>query len=88
MHDYRQFARQRHLGFLLPGAWVLGVIVFLIALSASGRRAAWEASGHEWVALLLGVWKSTWAGKSARLRTQKNGAHPLGRLRRSASCRL
>jgi SPW repeat len=38
-------------------AWVLGVIVFLIALSASGRRATWEGSGgNEWVVLLLGVW--------------------------------
>ncbi|HEY7300126.1 MAG TPA: SPW repeat protein [Xanthobacteraceae bacterium] len=38
-------------------AWVLGVIVFLIALSASGRRATWEGSaGHEWVVLLLGIW--------------------------------
>jgi SPW repeat len=37
-------------------AWILGIVVFLIALSASGRRAAWQASGHEWVVLLLGIW--------------------------------
>ncbi|HEX5507742.1 MAG TPA: SPW repeat protein [Pseudolabrys sp.] len=34
-------------------AWVLGVIVFLIALSALGQRFA---RGHEWYNLILGIW--------------------------------
>jgi hypothetical protein len=34
-------------------AWVLGVIVFLVALSAMGRRFV---RGQEWVNLLLGIW--------------------------------
>jgi hypothetical protein len=33
-------------------AWVLGVIVFLVALSALGRMEFWQ----EWITLLLGVW--------------------------------
>lgn len=33
-------------------AWVLGVIVFLVALSAMGRLAR----GQEWINLLLGIW--------------------------------
>ncbi|HZS81349.1 MAG TPA: SPW repeat protein [Stellaceae bacterium] len=40
-------------------AWVLGVIVFLIALSAIGKLAFWQ----EWINLLLGAWlfASPWA---------------------------
>jgi hypothetical protein len=33
-------------------AWVLGVIIFLVAISAIGRLRAWQ----EWVNLLLGIW--------------------------------
>lgn len=33
-------------------AWVLGVIVFLVALSAVGRMEFWQ----EWINLLLGAW--------------------------------
>ena len=33
-------------------AWVLGVIVFLVALSALGRMEFWQ----EWISLLLGIW--------------------------------
>ncbi len=33
-------------------AWVLGVIVFLVALSAIGRMELWQ----EWISLLLGIW--------------------------------
>jgi hypothetical protein len=33
-------------------AWVLGVIVFLVALSAIGRMEFWQ----EWINLLLGAW--------------------------------
>jgi hypothetical protein len=33
-------------------AWVLGVIIFLVACSAIGRLRAWQ----EWVNLLLGIW--------------------------------
>jgi hypothetical protein len=33
-------------------AWVLGVIVFLVALSALGRMELWQ----EWLNLLLGAW--------------------------------
>ncbi len=33
-------------------AWVLGVIVFLVALSAIGRMEFWQ----EWISLLLGIW--------------------------------
>lgn len=33
-------------------AWVLAVIVFLVALSAIGRMEFWQ----EWIALLLGAW--------------------------------
>ena len=33
-------------------AWVLGVIVFLVALSAIGRMEFWQ----EWINLLLGIW--------------------------------
>jgi len=33
-------------------AWVLGVIVFLVAVSAIGRMNLWQ----EWVNLLLGIW--------------------------------
>lgn len=33
-------------------AWVLGVLVFLIALSAIGRMEAWQ----EWINLVLGAW--------------------------------
>lgn len=40
-------------------AWVLGVIVFLVALSAIGRMQLWQ----EWINLLLGAWIfiSPWA---------------------------
>ncbi len=34
-------------------AWVLGVIVFLVALTAMGRRFA---RGQEWYNLVLGIW--------------------------------
>jgi hypothetical protein len=34
-------------------AWVLGVVVFLVALSAMGQRFV---RGQEWVNLALGVW--------------------------------
>ena len=34
-------------------AWVLSVIVFLVALTAMGRRFV---RGQEWVNLLLGIW--------------------------------
>jgi hypothetical protein len=37
-------------------AWVLGVIVFLVALSASTRRDAWQNGSQEWFNLLLGIW--------------------------------
>lgn len=33
-------------------AWVLGVIVFLVALSAIGRMQLWQ----EWINLVLGIW--------------------------------
>ena len=33
-------------------AWVLGAIVFLVALSAIGRMELWQ----EWINLVLGVW--------------------------------
>jgi hypothetical protein len=33
-------------------AWVLGVLVFLVALSAIGRMEFWQ----EWINLLLGIW--------------------------------
>lgn len=33
-------------------AWVLGVIVFIVALSAIGRMEFWQ----EWINLLLGIW--------------------------------
>jgi hypothetical protein len=33
-------------------AWVLGVIVFLVALSAIGRMEIWQ----EWINLVLGAW--------------------------------
>lgn len=33
-------------------AWVLGVIVFLVALSALGRMEFWQ----EWINVLLGIW--------------------------------
>ena len=33
-------------------AWVLGVIVFLVALSARSRMEFWQ----EWINLLLGIW--------------------------------
>ena len=40
-------------------AWVLGVIVFLFAISAIGKLALWQ----EWINLLLGAWifASPWA---------------------------
>jgi len=34
-------------------AWVLGVVVFVVALSAMGQRFA---KGQEWLNLALGVW--------------------------------
>jgi hypothetical protein len=34
-------------------AWVLGVVVFLVALSTMGRRFV---KGQEWLNLVLGVW--------------------------------
>jgi hypothetical protein len=37
-------------------AWVLGVIVFFVALSASSRRDRWQSSGQEWISLVLGIW--------------------------------
>lgn len=33
-------------------AWIFGVIVFLIALSAIGRMQFWQ----EWINLLIGIW--------------------------------
>lgn len=33
-------------------AWVLGVIVFIVSLSALGRMELWQ----EWINLLLGIW--------------------------------
>ena len=33
-------------------AWVLGVLIFLVALSAIGRMEFWQ----EWINLLLGAW--------------------------------
>lgn len=33
-------------------AWVLGVIIFIVALSAIGRMELWQ----EWITLLLGIW--------------------------------
>jgi hypothetical protein len=33
-------------------AWILGIIIFLVACSAIGRLRAWQ----EWVNLLLGIW--------------------------------
>jgi hypothetical protein len=33
-------------------AWVLGVIIFLVSLSAIGRMEFWQ----EWINLLLGIW--------------------------------
>ncbi|HET8612907.1 MAG TPA: SPW repeat protein [Sphingomonas sp.] len=33
-------------------AWIFGVIVFLIALSALGRMQFWQ----EWINLLIGIW--------------------------------
>ena len=33
-------------------AWIFGVIVFLVALSALGRMNSWQ----EWVNLLIGIW--------------------------------
>lgn len=33
-------------------AWIFGVIVFLVALSAIGRMQVWQ----EWITLLIGIW--------------------------------
>lgn len=33
-------------------AWIFGVIVFLVALSALGRMQFWQ----EWINLLIGIW--------------------------------
>jgi len=33
-------------------AWILGIIVFLVSLSALGRARFWQ----EWVNLVLGIW--------------------------------
>jgi hypothetical protein len=40
------------LGYASWNAWVLGVIVFLVALSALSRMVFWQS----WITLVLGVW--------------------------------
>jgi hypothetical protein len=37
-------------------AWVLGVIVFLVAVSAAMRRGFWQGSWQEWSNVILGIW--------------------------------
>lgn len=37
-------------------AWILGVVVFLIALSAALRPEYWQGAWQEWVNVILGIW--------------------------------
>lgn len=59
-------------------AWVLGVIVFLVALSAIGRMRLWQ----EWLTLLLGAWifAAPWALGFTGLRVASVDHWALGLL--------